>query len=352
MGLISNRPSYFVLSGQDGDYNSVGNVEHWMQQNLYRLGGRTLQQVCVPSSHDSGMSKVTFKTKFASIGTVATQYVSVESQLRYGVRYFDIRPTLYKDEWSCGHWSFIDPKPWVRFLPFNSWQGGNGESIKEVIEGVNSFTASSNELVILSLYRAFAVRDTDDAFRRDDFADLQEHQWRSLLDILTGEAGLKHLWRPTEGDGELEVKDLTTIPLQRFIGGPEAAVIIILDANFDVTKYPGCFPQSAWQWDCSDWQKRENERLQEFQQQAAKQNGRPYSYSGCHTQTDDEAIASTLGQSSSSVLELAVDAKDKLFTELFPACSEKVHPCAMNMDAIDSSDLAALAMAMNDRSSK
>ena len=351
LGLISDRPSYFVLSGQNGEYNSVGDVQDWMQRNLSRLGTRTLRQLCVPSSHNSGMSKFNFSTFFASIGNVATQYVSVNQQLGCGIRYFDIRPVLHQNIWSCGHWTFIEPKAGLKVSPFGTWQGGNGETIQEIIKGINDFTASSHELIVLSIYRAFSIHESGGAFQKDDFSELDSNQWRDLLDTFTGETGIKQLWRPIEANLQSKTIDLTSIPLRTFIGEAKAAVILLVDNKVEIANRRGCFHDQSWPWDYSDWQKPEDERLQAFLNQASQPNPKPYSYSGCHTQNEEEAILSKLGQSSKSVLELAKSSKDKLFTQLFPACSEAIYPCSMTMDAIDSSDLTALALAMNDRSS-
>lgn len=73
--------------------------------------------------------------------------------------------------------------------------------------------------------------------------------------------------------------------------------------------------------------------------------GRPYAGMSYPEQRGSHTATLT----SASVLALAETPKDKLFTELWPACSEKVYPGALNMDAIDSSVLCALATALDDR---
>ena len=63
----------------------VGEVHKWMYVNLDKWQDRNLGQICVPSSHDSGMSLVTSKTSAAAAGSVITQFTNISYQLNYGV---------------------------------------------------------------------------------------------------------------------------------------------------------------------------------------------------------------------------------------------------------------------------
>lgn len=46
----------FILSGEEGAFTSSNLSSSWMQNYLSILGDRTLRQLCIPGSHDSGMS--------------------------------------------------------------------------------------------------------------------------------------------------------------------------------------------------------------------------------------------------------------------------------------------------------
>lgn len=343
LAMISDRKSYMVISGDDGPWNfhSVGKVHKWMYINLGKWQNRTLRQLCVPASHYSGMSIVSWKTGLASPWPIITQYNNAYDQLNNGVRYFDLRPTFHKSQWVSGHYTFVDK--------LDSWQGGDGESIQSIIDQVNRFTSENHyELIVISVSYVQITNDTGffDKFKRDDFRDPKADEWDNLLGRFET---LQQRWSKASGD-------LTQVPLKDFIGpfeGPwRSAVVLIFDDGVKIGTRAGMFHNSAWQWDASDWQKSENDRLNDFKTAASKPDAKPYSYSGCHTQTDDEAIACTLGQSSKSVLNLSENPKNKLFTELFPACTESLYPCSLSMDAIDSSDLTALCLAINDRISK
>ncbi|KAG8411470.1 hypothetical protein J3458_015527 [Metarhizium acridum] len=349
LGLISNRPSYFVLSGEGGDYHSVGNARDWMSQNLSTLGSRKLRDICVPSSHDSGMSRVPWSTAFAAVGSVATQYVSVEEQLKFGVRYFDIRPVQHRGQWACGHYSFINaPSKWHFFPPFDTWQGGDGESLQDIIDGINRYTLESHELIVLNISEARVIKDVSGNFRRDDFVDLDAAHWNLLLDKMTNsETGIQCLWKPETGPPPAQ--DLTNLTLHNLIGCGSSAVLVLVHNGVDVSGRPGVFHYSNWPFDASAWDKPEAERMKEFQQHMLTENPRSFTFSGCHTQSDTEAVLTTLGQSSSFVLSLATPSKDRLFTELFDWCTrEGKYPSSLVLDGIDSSDLAALCMAFND----
>ncbi|KAI0392576.1 exo-1,3-beta-D-glucanase [Xylariaceae sp. FL0594] len=325
LGFISDRPSYFVLSGTEGSYHSVGDVANWMQKSLCTIGNRKLSEICVPFSHNAGMSKVEWSTSFAADGCLLTQYVSVEQQLHLGNKFFN-------------------------FGPLGTWQGGNGEFIQDVIDGVNRFTAASGELIVLSIGHTYAINDVMGSFEEGDFRGLEKHHWNSLLDMFTNpQTGIKALWKPAAQ--ESLITDLTSLPLNTYIGSGSSAVMLVVDDAVDVAGRAGVFNYTCWSWEASAWWKEESGRMDEYREYMARgvQNSRPYIFSGCHMQSDAEAVLTTIGQSSQSVLSLAPPAKHRLFMELFPLCCQaKRYPAALSMDGIDSSDLAALCMAFND----
>ena len=239
-----------------------------------------------------------------------------------------------------GHYTFVDSSP------INFWQGGDGESIQSIIDQVNKFTSDHRELIVLSISHVQILSDRGflAKFERDDFRDANENEWKDLLGRFEG---LQQRWSET-------TNDLTKVPLKDFIGpfnGPgQSAVILVFDDGVDIGNRAGMFHNSVWPWNGSDWQKPEVDRLNDLKAQESKVDARPFSYSGCHTQTREEAIACTLGQDDKSILNLSEKPKNKLFTELFPACTETIHPCSISMDAIDSSDLSALCLAISERS--
>ena len=61
----------------------IADRSSWMQDSLQVLQDKTLKQLALPASHDSGMYK-------GDCGH--TQYKDLYDQLSYGIRYFDLRP--------------------------------------------------------------------------------------------------------------------------------------------------------------------------------------------------------------------------------------------------------------------
>ncbi|HEY7767962.1 MAG TPA: hypothetical protein VIB55_07250, partial [Longimicrobium sp.] len=128
----------FILAGTEGSYTSSNPPAAWMQQNLGVLGGRSLRHLCIPGSHDAGMSVYTSGTAFATRCNTLTQTSGILGQLQFGVRYFDIRPVISAGQYLTGHYGNIGQ--------INSWQGANGQSIASIISDVNAFTGANQEL--------------------------------------------------------------------------------------------------------------------------------------------------------------------------------------------------------------
>ena len=195
-----------------------------MQDNLYLWEDRALRQLCVPASHDSSMSKLVWSTLSASNAIVRTQSKSVEEQLALGVRYFDLRPVLHKDRWICGHYSYISA--------MGSWQGGDGETIQEIVEGINRFTSKYQELVVLHVSHVYRLHDRPgQPFFEDDFVGPTKDEWKNLLDVFNG---LQYRW-------DQKADDLTKKTLRDFIGAGKSAVLLIFDDSVDVSDWAGMF---------------------------------------------------------------------------------------------------------------
>jgi hypothetical protein len=115
----------------------------WMQDNLPLLRGKSLRDLTLPASHDSGMYT---KSLLAS-----TQYKDLHDQLAYGIRYFDLRPG-----WYCGRLHIM--------------HGGNmGPLFSDVLADIQRFMNEGHrELVILKFSH---FQDIDDD-RCDEMTDM------------------------------------------------------------------------------------------------------------------------------------------------------------------------------------
>lgn len=162
LGWAHDGHMTFVLSGKPSTgFWSTGGPADWMHRNLPTIGGRTLKQLAMPGTHDAGMSTITGSTAFGGKCNGQTQTQNIGGQLALGSRYFDIRPAISEfaqldnldgvadnllsggGNYYTGHYGFVSP--------LNSWQGTNGESIDNIINDINSFTANNKELVIINL---------------------------------------------------------------------------------------------------------------------------------------------------------------------------------------------------------
>eukprot|EP01040_Poterioochromonas_malhamensis_P011510 gene11510-12549_t len=135
----------FVVAGKNPNYyinNSVSG-ESWMSRLLPLFGDRCLRDITLPGSHDAGMSEIHSSTAFSDATNTKTQSLNIHDQLIRGSRYFDIRPIIGGGQYWTGHYSYISQ--------ISSNQGSRGQSIDSVIQNINDFTASHNELVILKL---------------------------------------------------------------------------------------------------------------------------------------------------------------------------------------------------------
>ena len=345
--------SWYVLSGTEDKFNSVGNVEGWMSMNISDLKDKTLRQLCMPASHDSAMFTITKSTTLAAKGSILTQVLNIHDQLNVGIRWFDIRPVRSTDnQWYVGHWTDTHS-------PLN-WEGGNGPLLKDVVNQVNDFCNNHQELIILAL-------SPDNTFiasgSYDDLHPASDGDWTEILQLLCDDTnGLQHRWPATKSF--TETGDLTKVPMGDFIGDASTAkpaVVIIVKDKIDVSQFNGCFNQKAWPWVSSPWESdKESNRLSDWLSAAVDPLNPPYSYSLCHTQSDQEAEETTAqevvggpsGWTTDSVLYNATDKARNFFYELYPSTTPSRFPAALAVNGIAYSQYAALAMAFNQRSSK
>lgn len=115
----------------------------WMQDNLPLLRGKTLRDLTLPASHDSGMYT---KSLLAS-----TQYKDLHDQLAYGIRYFDLRPGWYAGRLHIFH-------------------GGNmGPLLSDVLADIQRFMKEGHRELVLLKFSHF--QDIDDE-RYDEMTDM------------------------------------------------------------------------------------------------------------------------------------------------------------------------------------
>ena len=221
LGFVENGAVSFVLSGNgDGPYISSNPPVAWMQSTLSSIGSKSLREISIPTSHDSGMNEVTISWGGRTHNTV-TQTVNTFKQLVNGARIFDIRPLLWRGKLYTGH-----------FSQFGSGMvGGTGRKISDIVSDINSFTAQyPGELILLDINHQM---NADNKFR--DFGLIV---WTKLYEELNK---IQALWFPSA----LNLPDdLSSVPLSTFIAPGSKSTVLIRLPNSAPLPEPSIRPGS------------------------------------------------------------------------------------------------------------
>lgn len=311
----------------------------WMQNNLNKIGGKTLRQLCLPGTHDAGMGTFSSGTPFASKCNTVTQTSLVLGQLQFGSRYFDIRPVVSAGKYYTGHYTEID----VLGLGLKSWQGANGQSIKSIIDDANEYTKDHAELIIFHL-----SHDLDTDVGNDKYSPLTQRQWDGLLSMMKEEINYLKV---------LSADDLTCLTVNDYISNGESAIIVIVepsDDNINISYfsdagfYPiGKFPVYNVYSDTNDLEKMAADQLEKMREQKTSPDDTLFLLSWTLTQQEKQVITCAAGLEN-SIIDLADEANAILFDKLLPACSDNCFPNIVYIDALsETTDVVSLVMKIN-----
>jgi len=220
--------------------------------------------------------------------------------------------------------------------------GGNGQSFEDIIQEINTFTQENKELIILNLSQGLNT----DLGRKSRSLNLAE--WDQLLDQLTGDTGLNHLFvapNPT-------LVDLSTLPLDQFIGAGQAAVVIIVQpGDKSVTlheyHYRGAYKNTQMKVynQHSHIHKLDGmvrNQLQKMHDNRTSPDSPLFLLSWTHRPYSTKVFIGP------STLKISEKALPRIYTDLFSECSKDTYPNILYLDGVDSNDITALAMAIND----
>lgn len=138
----------FVITGSEeyGYYTSMdwaSSPQGWMQALRPVIKDRQLRHIIMPGTHDSGMGRWTHSWGGVPANT-QTQDLNFYEQLVAGSRWFDLRVVEYRDsdqEYLAAH---------VNDELSGYALGGGGESVEDIINGINKFTTETpGEVVFL-----------------------------------------------------------------------------------------------------------------------------------------------------------------------------------------------------------
>jgi hypothetical protein len=322
----------------------------WMQQSIGSIGNRTLKQICMPGSHDAGISNFKPGTVGANFANSQTQYLNFYDQLVAGSRYFDLRPVVSAGQWVAGHYSEVEGLGWL---------GGNGQSVAEIVQQVNDFTAKYKELVIINLSHTL---DTD-----NDYKDLTQDQWNKLFDAFKGLNNRYTVTNPGTTDFSNKV-------LNDFIADHASVFVLAqLPSGISLGSYAnqGFFNQDNFPF-YDSYSNSNNAATMQSDQLAKLKSERNLVADSSQRKDRFHILSWTLTQQAEDVLNfdraimnLAVSVYDNLFVEAFNAFTPQSFPNVLYIDAVGirdkpvtfpydkprsvatNSDIASLAIAVN-----
>jgi hypothetical protein len=202
LGFRHDSTVAFALAGKDDGrgYVSSDAPIGWMQATLPTIGNKTLQQISMPGTYNSGGSEwVGCWAK--PCPKLVTQESPVYGQLTAGARFLDIRPSIRYEVFGTHYTS-----------PDKSLGGAITRSLTDIIADINQFCKEfPGELIILDV-------NDDMNLGGNPFDDLE---WRLFWDRMQR---IEHLWSP-KNEYEREA-DITTLPISTFIEDGKSAVVI------------------------------------------------------------------------------------------------------------------------------
>jgi hypothetical protein len=336
-------------------WSNSGTYTDWMQQSMGSLANRTLKHICMPGSHDAGMSTFTRGSGGASYINTQAQYLDFYQQLMAGSRYFDLRPVLSGGQWVSGHYTVLRTDLGAIGL------GGNGQSLADIIRQVNDFTSKYKELVIINLSHTL---DTDNKYQ-----DLSQDQWNKLFDTLKGINNRFTVTNPG-------ITDFSNKVLGDFISnGPSVFIVSRLPNGIALGNYANQGFYSDVHFPLSDYYSDTNDRATMEADQFRKLRDARNIVADAATRHDTFHVLSwTLTQQTEdllnydkAILNMGAAAFDDLASEAWNQFTPQSFPNVLYVDALGirdksvmfmrpapvtvpvNNDIAALAVAVNNR---
>ncbi|KAJ6440715.1 phospholipase C-like protein [Purpureocillium lavendulum] len=154
-------PVTLVITGSN-DYGFITSIRYgagnWMKSIYDVIKDRAIQHIVMPGTHDSGMS--TISGKLISLGipsNTQTQGINIYNQLWAGARWFDLRVGTVHENGNTGDYGF-----WVLHVNDERAEiaiGNTGESLDDVINEINKFTAENpGEVVFFRIRYLIGIR--------------------------------------------------------------------------------------------------------------------------------------------------------------------------------------------------
>ncbi|CAH1392367.1 unnamed protein product [Nezara viridula] len=322
--IICTNDTIYSLPSSKGPIDGA----NWMRDNINTLGKRTLKEICMPGSHDSGMSSFVSGTSMSHSCNVLTQSLPIKGQLENGARYFDVRPDIVRgNAYHTGHYMK---------LPGGTCIGGNGQSMVSIVDEINEFISNHNELVIVKLSHSLNAG-------RCGFFSM--HEWEFVLRILDNTRNLY-----VNKDKKVRLDKLT---LNHFTNNGTKGAVLYITNESEVKLWhrlgQGFFYESNL--NLYDVYANTNllPRMMKDQIKKLKEVSKKYFFllSWTLTQGAKGAILCRM-KLSRSIKELAVLAHDSL-PKIIPEINSDVFPNVLYVDDIRNTEIVSVAMDINNK---
>jgi len=326
LGWVHDGDVDFHLYGEGGWLGQGFRADRWMSGNLALLGPRPLRRICMPGSHDAGMSRRTGGTPLGTEHATLTQTLDIGGQFDCGSRFFDLRPVIGDGEYKTGHYSKV----------LLNWQGANGQSIAEIVGQLNARLDASPELVIL-----YSQGSTNTEVGNASYRPFTDDEWRGYFDALKG---LRHRLRDDAGG------DLTTRPLRDFIGGGRGCVLVFVKGAsqqvLDEYRAEGIFgidsmPIYDSYADTDDAGQMISDQIAKMRAHKTAPGSEMFLLSWTLTL---KGAGNVFGP---SIIDLAERVRARLYGTVLNEATPQSFPNVIYVDAFNEPALAALAMAVN-----
>eukprot|EP01039_Chlorochromonas_danica_P004818 gene4818-5282_t len=294
----------------------------WMGDNLDKYRERTLRRICMPGTHDAGMSINVHGGTAHPDSAIITQQMTIGAQLAMGVRYFDLRVIKGSGQFHTGHYTTKD----VLFRTIGL--GGRGLPFTDIINQINDFTAICNkEVIILTLSHSMDTDDNYGPFNRD--------MWEGLFNQLKQ---LQYLYND-------QVPDITSVKFKDLVRNGPAVIVVVTENPNDLPRNPainwGAFPgihQGSTFPIYDNYANSDNavqmskDQLKKMKDNKTNPDSEVFLLSWTLTQTTDDAMAS-ISNPTKNLAYFATYAYQRLNC-IFPACTPNSFPNIISVDWI------------------
>lgn len=267
LGFPGERTSVALIISGSEDYGFVTSLQlnkaNWMSAMYDVIKDRQLRHVVVPGSHDAGMSRISVNSGWNGLGTssnTATQSLDHYNQLRVGTRYFDMRiVSVNMGNFWAAH---VNEEVTAALL------GATGESLDDLIKGLNRFTADYPGEVIVWSIRSMVDLDNGKLSSKDQrFWDAKK-----LDAFYTKLEGINNRCTGLSGPPTFDQQ-----PMKNFMNGKTGCVLLLTNGRLASGLAPGrtasgIYPQGSY-LQRDDYWAEEQHTQQNAEKQIARMQG-------------------------------------------------------------------------------